>query len=85
MLRLHRHLQFSVALPFILSTSPSWSTIGYILGQNDNNRREFIVADGRCVIRPDIKKWSVIERTCLGATAGKVTLQVHFPYRLQGS
>ena len=55
---------------FILSTDASGSALGYVLGQLDENNREYVVSYGGRAIRKEEKNWSVTELECLAVISG---------------
>ena len=55
---------------FILTTDASGSAIGHILGQLDDSGREYVIAYGGKVMRPEEMKWGVTDLECLAVIDG---------------
>ena len=68
---------------FVLSVDASGMSLGFILGQLDNNGRERVIAYGGRALRPSEQKWQIYERECLALVEGIKTFHhylanVHF-------
>jgi len=55
---------------FILSTDASGTAIGYVLGQKDDQGKEYVIAYGGRALTKDEKKWSVTDQECLAVIQG---------------
>lgn len=55
---------------FILSTDASGSAISYILGQKDENNREYVICYGGRSLSKDERKWDTYEKECLAIVSG---------------
>lgn len=66
---------------FILSTDASGTAVGYVLGQKDNQGREYVIAYGGRALSKDEKKWSVFDQECLGVIEGIKTFRHYLSHR----
>ena len=55
---------------FILSTDASGGALGYVLGQMDDDGREYVIAYGGRAIRPEEQSWHSNELECLAIISG---------------
>ena len=55
---------------FCLTTDASDVSLGFILSQKDINNKDRVVAYGGRSIRPEERKWTVIEKECLAVVKG---------------
>lgn len=66
---------------FILTTDASGHALGYILGQIDDDGREYVVCYGGRAIRPEEKNWTVTELECLAVKCGIETYKHYLTHR----
>ena len=62
---------------FVLTCDASDTAVGYVLGQIDDNNREFVVAYGGKALSRDEQKYSVTEKECLAVLKG---IEAYRPY-----
>lgn len=63
--------------PFILTCDASDLAISYILGQKDENGREYVIAYGGKALTEEERKWSTSDKECYAIIRG---IQAYRPY-----
>lgn len=63
--------------PFILTCDASDTAIGYVLGQLDDDNKEYVIAYGGKSLTPDQKKFNTTEKECLAVLSG---IEAYRPY-----
>ena len=66
---------------FVLATDASGGALGYILGQVDEQGREYVISYGGRAIRPEEKKWTTTELECLAIISGIETFRHYLSHR----
>ena len=67
----------NMAKPFILTCDASDTAIGYVLGQLDEQNREYAVAYGNKSLSKEQRKWNVSEKECYAILKG---IEAYRPY-----
>ena len=63
--------------PFILTCDASDIAVGYVLGQLDENNKEFVIAYGGKFLTEEQKKYNTTEKECLAILSG---IEAYRPY-----
>ena len=66
---------------FILSTDASKEALGFVLGQKDENGKEYVIAYGGRAVRPDERKWHSNDLECLALITGIETYRHYLSHR----
>lgn len=59
-----------ISKSFILTCDASDSAVGYVLGQIDNDKREYVISYGGKSLSADQKKFNTTEKECLAVLEG---------------
>ena len=66
---------------FILTTDASGGALSYILGQKDQNDKEYVVSYGGRAVRSEEKNWNTTQLECLALVTGIGTFKHYLSHR----
>ena len=66
---------------FILTTDASGGALNYILGQKDQNDKEYVISYGGRAVRSEEKNWNTTELECLAVVSGIETFKHYLSHR----